>query len=71
MMQGDTTQQRKHLIRQENDVVHNIGIAYRAFYTSLSKITRQMWCFLKSCFLKKSVLQLYQRQFKPLVERYL
>ena len=45
--------------------------AYRAFYAQLSKITRQVWRFLKNCFLRKSSPELYERQLKPLIERYL
>lgn len=45
--------------------------AYRAFYTHLSKITRQVWRFLKNCFSRKSSLKLYQRQLKPLLIGYL
>jgi len=45
--------------------------AFRAFYAQLSKITRQVWRFLKNCFNKKSSLALYQRQLKPLLLNYL
>ena len=45
--------------------------AYRAFYAQLSKITRQVWRFLKNCFNKKSSLGLYQRQLRPLLLGYL
>ncbi len=45
--------------------------AYRAFYAQLSKITRQVWRFLKNCFREKSSLALYQRQLKPLLQGYL
>jgi hypothetical protein len=45
--------------------------AYRAFYARLSKITRQVWRFLKNCFHQKHSLLLYQRQLKPLLQRYL
>ena len=45
--------------------------AYRAFYAQLSKITRQVWRFLKNCFREKSSLALYQRQLKPLLLGYL
>lgn len=44
---------------------------YRAFYAQLSKITRQVWRFLKNCFREKSSLALYQRQLKPLLLGYL
>lgn len=45
--------------------------ACRAFWTRLSKITRQVWRFLKSCFDKKSSRGLYQRQLRPVLEGYL
>lgn len=45
--------------------------AYRAFYAQLSKITRQVWRFLKHCFRQKHALPLYQRQLKPLLLTYL
>ena len=45
--------------------------AYRAFYAQLSKITRQVWRFLKNCFREKHSLLLYQRQLKPLLQGYL
>lgn len=45
--------------------------AYRAYYSHLSKITRQVWRFLKICFSRKSSLKLYQRQLKPLLIGYL
>ena len=45
--------------------------AYRAFYAQLSKITRQVWRFLKHCFREKHSLPLYQRQLKPLLLAYL
>jgi hypothetical protein len=45
--------------------------AYRAFYAQLSKITRQVWRFLKNCFREKHSLLLYQRQLRPLLQRYL
>lgn len=45
--------------------------AYRAFYAQLSKITRQVWRFLKNCFSQKNSLGLYQRQLRPLLLGYL
>ncbi len=45
--------------------------SHRAFYNKLSKITKQVWRFLKECFHVKSSLPLYQRQLKPLLEKYL
>lgn len=45
--------------------------ACRAFWTRLSKITRQVWRFLKNCFGKKSSRGLYQRQLRPMLEGYI
>ena len=45
--------------------------AYRAFYTQLSRITRQIWRFLKYSFRHKSSQTLYERQLKPLLMKYL
>ncbi len=44
---------------------------YRAFYAHLSRITRQVWRFLKNCFRQKSSLEMYQRQLRPLLLGYL
>lgn len=71
MANGDTTQKMKHQAKQSSYIHDHMGIAYRAFHTELSKVTRQMWRFLKNCFAKKSSPALYKNQFKPLWERYL
>lgn len=55
--------------KQEEPILHYD--AYRAYYAQLSKITRQVWRFLKNCFRAKHSLTLYQRQLKPLLEGYL
>lgn len=67
----DSTQDRKHEIKQSAYESQIFGVAYRAFYIGLSKITRQVWRFLKNCFSKDSSLGLYQRQLKPLLLKYL
>lgn len=71
LTEGNTTQQRKHVIKRDAYLFDCIGVACRAFYTVLSKIPRQVWRFLKSCFMKKSSPTLYERQLKPLLEKYL
>jgi len=71
MPHGDTTQKLKHHAKKSNDIKDHIGITHRAFYNVLSKVTRQMWRFLKSCFARKSSPALYENPFKPLLERYL
>ncbi|NOY72297.1 MAG: transposase [Gammaproteobacteria bacterium] len=63
----DSTQDRKHQIKQDQTYFSSVGIAYRAFWTQLSKITKQVWRFLKSCFLQEHRLAFYQRQLKPLL----
>ena len=68
---GDTTQKSKQQAKQDDYVNHNIGNAYRAFYASLSRVTKQVWRFFKNCFYKKSSSRLYERQFKPLLKGYL
>ena len=68
---SDTTQKLKHDAKKSSYIKGCIGIAYRAFYNALSKVTRQMWRFLKSCFAKKSSPALYENQFRPLLEKYL
>jgi hypothetical protein len=67
---GDTTQARKQSIKQEQ-YCSGIGVAYRAFYVGLSKMTRQVWRFLKNCFAKKSSPELYERQLRPILQAYL
>lgn len=68
---GDTTQKLKHDAKKSGYIKDGMGIAYRAFYSALSKVTRQMWRFLKGCFAKKSSPALYENQFRPLLEKYL
>lgn len=67
---SNSTQERKHEIKQSAYESQIFGVAYRAFYTGLSKITCQVWRFLKNCFLKERSLGLYQRQLKPLLQKY-
>ncbi len=66
---GDTTQKLKHHAKVSSYIKNRIGIAYRVFYSALSKVTRQMWRFLKSCFAQKSSPVLYENQFRSLLER--
>jgi len=67
----DGTQDRKHQIKQDIANRTSEANSYRASWTQLSKITRQAWRFLKSCFMQKHGLRLYQRQLRPLLLRYL
>lgn len=70
---GQQEEQVSAELEDEDDEVSDVKYydAYRAFYAQLSKITRQVWRFLKNCFHRKSSLGLYQRQLKPLLLHYL
>ena len=52
---GDTTQKLEHYAKKSSYIKDHIGIAYRAFYNVLSKVTRQMWRFFKSCFFQEEL----------------
>lgn len=67
----DSTQQLKHNAKLKNHQNSGTGISLRANWTELSKITRQLWRFLKHCFAYPSSLALYQRQLAPILERYI
>jgi len=67
----DYTQDKKYEKKKEIYCSTKKGVAFRAFFEPLSKISRQVWRFLKNCFREKSSLQLYQRQLKPLLLGYL
>jgi len=67
----DSTQDKKQAKKQHQYLSSDTGVAYRAFYTGLSKMTRQIWRFLKNFFMAKSSLPLYQRQLKPMLMQYL
>ncbi|MEY4590881.1 MAG: hypothetical protein RL497_2957 [Pseudomonadota bacterium] len=45
--------------------------AYRAFYAIPSKISRQVWRFLKDCYAQTNTLELYRLKLKPIMVRYL
>ncbi|MCF6211112.1 MAG: hypothetical protein L3J88_10315 [Gammaproteobacteria bacterium] len=47
---GDTTQKLKYHAKVLSYIKDRIGIASRVYYSVLSKVTCQMWHFLKSCF---------------------
>lgn len=44
---------------------------YVFFYRAVSKVSRQVIRFLKSCFCKKASERLYERQLRPMLEAYL
>ena len=66
-----TTQERRHQKKREDYFDGKIKDPYRAFHTHLSKVTKQVWRFLKGCMLKKSREKLYQSQLKLLMSGYL
>jgi hypothetical protein len=66
-----TTQKTRHRKKQEDYLDGKTNDQFRAFHTHLSKITKQVWRFLKECMLKKSRQTLYERQLKPLMTTYI
>ena len=71
LKKSDHTQDQKYKNKKEAYFNGENGVALRAFYKPLSKISRQFWHFLKNCFHRKASLQLYQRQLKPMLLAYL
>ena len=66
-----TTQAKRHRKKQENYLDGKTKDQFRAFHTHLSKVTKQVWRFLKLCMLKKSRPCLYERQLRPLMSAYI
>ena len=66
-----TTQTKKHQLKKEMYLYGETQDQYRAFHSSLSKVTKQVWRFLKECMLKKSRQKLYDVQLQPLMIAYL
>jgi len=66
-----TTQTKRHQKKQQNHIEGKTRDPFRAFHTNLSKITKQVWRFLKGCMLKKSRQRLYENQLKPLMKAYM
>lgn len=46
-------------------------ISLRSFYAETSKVSKQVWRFLKGNFMRKGSEQLYERQLRPLLVGYL
>ncbi len=67
----DATQSAKHAKKRARHECSDIGVTLRALWTHLSKLTRQLWRFLKNCFAQKHDPALYKRQLEPLLLRYL
>jgi hypothetical protein len=71
LAQPDTTQDKKHQKKQANYTQSGKGILLRALWQNLSKISRQVWRFLKNCFTCQHEPGLYKRQLEPLLRSYL
>ena len=67
----DATQDKKHQKKLAIYTQSGKGILLRALWQNLSKISRQVWRFLKSCFTRQHEPRLYERQLEPLLRRYL
>jgi hypothetical protein len=67
----DATQNRKHEKKRASYAQSDQGILLRAQWPNLSKISRQVWRFLRHCFTAKHEPALYTRQLEPLLRAYL
>ncbi len=65
------TQQKRHEKKQTTYCIDWEGNYNRAFFTKLSKITKQAWRFLKNNFLKESVPWLFECKLRPVLMAYL
>jgi hypothetical protein len=65
------TQQKRHQNKAVDYIVNWVGNYNRAFFTKLSKITKQVWRFLKNSFHKRSHPQLFERKLRPALMAYL
>jgi len=67
----DLTQNIKHEKKKLKHEKLGAGIMLRVHWSNLSKITRQIWRFLKNCFTYQHEPTLYKRQLEPLLRQYL
>ncbi len=67
----DATQDKKHQKKLASHTQSGKGIFLRATWQNLSKISRQVWRFLRNCFTSKHEPALYMRQLGPLLRGYL
>jgi len=67
----DSTQQSKHQAKQNHHKNTGKGVTLGSTWTQLSKITRQLWRFLKHCYSYPHEPTLYQRQLEPMLRQYL
>lgn len=66
-----TTQAKRHQRKKEDYLEGKTDDQFRAFHTNLSKVTKQVWRFLKGCMLKKHRQKLYDTQLRPLMTAYI
>lgn len=64
-------QSYKHQKKAEQYCVNASINSYYVFYRETSKISRQVWRFLKNCFAKKATPRLFETQLRPLLAGYL
>jgi len=64
-------QQSKHQAKQNHHKNTGKGVTLGSTWTQLSKITRQLWRFLKHCYSYPHEPTLYQRQLEPMLRQYL
>lgn len=65
------TQANKHRKKLEAYLAGETHDQFRAYHVNLSKITKQVWRFLKGCMLKKSRQKLYEAQLRPMMKAYI
>ena len=65
------TQQSRHEKKAQDYLDKDKGNFNRAFFKKLSKIIKQVWRFLKNCFLRKSSRWLFERELRPVLTAYL
>lgn len=71
LAQPDATQDKKHQKKLTSYTLSGKGVSLRALWHNLSKISRQVWRFLKNCFSCQHAPALYARQLEPLLRCYL
>lgn len=67
----DATQDKKHQKKLESYAKSDKSVLLRAIWQNLSKVSRQVWRFLKNCFTCQHAPALYKRQLKPMLRCYL
>lgn len=71
LAQPDATQDKKYQKKLASYTQSDNGILLRALWQNLSKISRQVWRFLKNCFTCQHEPGIYKRQLEPLLRCYL